>query len=140
MTKPHFYWYVGLNWRLPRNDYKKDIRNGSVGKVLGFNDEDVTIDFEGNIVELDLNDLVNIERAYAMTVHKSQGSQYERVIVVVKNSRNLDRHLLYTAVTRAKQQVIFVGCRDTFHSALEKSNALNRNTLLATHLMRCNFK
>ena len=131
---------IGEMVMFTRNDYKKDIRNGSVGKVLGFNDEDVTIDFEGNIVELDLNDLVNIERAYAMTVHKSQGSQYERVIVVVKNSRNLDRHLLYTAVTRAKQQVIFVGCRDTFHSALEKSNALNRNTLLATHLMRCNFK
>ncbi|WP_417671628.1 ATP-binding domain-containing protein [Pseudoalteromonas tetraodonis] len=119
-----------------RNDYKKDIRNGSVGKVLSSNDEAVTIDFEGNIVELALNDLCNIERAYAMTVHKSQGSQYERVIIVVKNSRNIDRHLLYTAVTRAKKQAILVGCRCTFYSALQKSNALNRRTLLYNHFER----
>ena len=71
-----------------------------------------------------------------MTVHKSQGSQYERVIIVVKNSRNIDRHLLYTAVTRAKKQAIFVGCRCTFYSALQKSNALNRRTLLHNHFER----
>ena len=100
------------------------------------NVENVTIDFEGNIVELALNDLVNIERAYAMTVHKSQGSQYERVIVVVKSTRNLDRHLLYTAVTRAKQQVVLIGSHKVFLSALVRSNALNRNTLLAAHLMQ----
>ncbi|TLX46410.1 hypothetical protein C1E24_13660 [Pseudoalteromonas phenolica] len=127
---------VGEMVMFTRNDYKKDIRNGSVGKVLSFNDETVTIDFEGNIVELALNDLCNIERAYAMTVHKSQGSQYERVIIVVKNSRNIDRHLLYTAVTRAKKQAIFVGCRCTFYSALQKSNALNRRTLLHNHFER----
>ena len=124
---------VGEMVMFTRNDYDKDIRNGSVGKVISFDDETVTIDFEGNIVELAMVDLINIERAYALTVHKSQGSQYERIIVVVKKSRNLDRHLLYTAVTRAKQQVIFVGCRDTFYSALEKSNALNRQTLLFKH-------
>jgi len=127
---------VGEMVMFTRNDYKKDIRNGSVGKVLSSNDEAVTIDFEGNIVELALNDLCNIERAYAMTVHKSQGSQYERVIIVVKNSRNIDRHLLYTAVTRAKKQAILVGCRCTFYSALQKSNALNRRTLLYNHFER----
>ncbi|GAC09466.1 AAA family ATPase [Paraglaciecola chathamensis] len=127
---------VGEMVMFTRNDYKKDIRNGSVGKVLSFGDEDVIIDFEGNIVVLALNDLVNIERAYAMTVHKSQGSQYERVIVVIKNSRNIDRHLLYTAATRAKKQAIFVGCRCTFYSALLKSNALNRRTLLHNHFER----
>lgn len=127
---------IGEMVMFTRNDYKKDIRNGSVGKVMTCNVENVTIDFEGNIVELALNDLVNIERAYAMTVHKSQGSQYERVIVVVKSTRNLDRHLLYTAVTRAKQQVVLIGSHKVFLSALDRSNALNRNTLLAAHLMQ----
>lgn len=124
---------IGEMVMFTRNDYKKDIRNGSVGKVLSFNDETVTVDFEDNIVELELNELVNIERAYAITVHKSQGSQYERVIVVVKNSRNLDRHLLYTAATRAKKQVVFVGCLQSFYAALKKSHALTRRTLLENH-------
>jgi|TARA_B100001059_G_C17838501_1_gene590116 exodeoxyribonuclease V alpha subunit len=127
---------VGEMIMFTRNDYKKDIRNGSVGKVLSFNTNAVTVDFEGNIVDLALSDLTYIERAYAMTVHKSQGSQYERAIIVVKNTRNLDRHLLYTAVTRAKQQVVFVGCLSIFYSALDKSNALSRKTLLANHLKK----
>jgi exodeoxyribonuclease V alpha subunit len=127
---------VGEMIMFTRNDYKKDIRNGSVGKVLSFSTNAVTVDFEGNIVDLSLSDLAYIERAYAMTVHKSQGSQYERAIVVVKNTKNLDRHLLYTAVTRAKQQVVFIGSQHIFYSALSKSNALNRKTLLVNHLER----
>jgi exodeoxyribonuclease V alpha subunit len=69
-----------------------------------------------------------------MTVHKSQGSQFNRVIVAMKDSRNLDRHLIYTAVTRAKHQVVFIGDKDAFYGALERSNTLSRHTLLAKHL------
>jgi exodeoxyribonuclease V alpha subunit len=92
------------------------------------------IDFEGNVVTLSLNEMRNLEHAYAMTVHKSQGSQFERVIVSMRDSRNLDRHLIYTAVTRAKHQVVFVGDKQALYGALQRSNASNRNTLLAMHL------
>jgi exodeoxyribonuclease V alpha subunit len=117
-----------------RNDYEKDIRNGSVGKVIDQNENGAIVDFEGNIVTLTLNDMTNLELAYAMTVHKSQGSQFDRVIVAIKDCRNLDRHLIYTAVTRAKYQVVFVGDKQAFYGALQRSNSFNRYTLLAKHL------
>jgi exodeoxyribonuclease V alpha subunit len=53
--------------------------------------------------------LPNLELAYAITVHKSQGSQFKRIIIPVRRSRLLDRNLLYTAITRAQTQVILVG-------------------------------
>ena len=117
-----------------RNDYQKDIRNGSVGKVMAFNHNCVTVDFEGNTTELSISELSNLEHAYALTVHKAQGSQFERVIVVIKESRNLDRHLIYTALTRAKKQVIFVGQQQNMYSGLALSNAQKRHTKLTTFL------
>jgi len=117
-----------------RNDYEKDIRNGSVGKVLAFSQDSVTVDFEGNTTELSISELSNLEHAYALTVHKAQGSQFERVIVIIKESRNLDRHLIYTALTRAKKQVVFVGQRQSMYSGLSVSNAHKRHTKLPKFL------
>lgn len=117
-----------------RNDYQKDIRNGSVGKVLAYSHDSVTVDFEGNTTELSISELSNLEHAYALTVHKAQGSQFERVIVIIKESRNLDRHLIYTALTRAKKQVVFVGQRQSMYSGLSVSNAHKRHTNLPKFL------
>jgi exodeoxyribonuclease V alpha subunit len=117
-----------------RNDYEKDIRNGSVGRVIGQGEDGTIIDFEGNVVTISLNDMRNLEHAYAMTVHKSQGSQFDRVIVSMIDSINLDRHLIYTAVTRAKHQVVILGSKQAFYDALQRSHASNRHTLLAKHL------
>lgn len=117
-----------------KNDYTRDIRNGSVGTIVEQSGSEIIIDFEGNMVVFSWDDLSDLEFAYAMTVHKSQGSQYDRVVVVIKKSLNLDRHLLYTAITRAKHQVVFVGDLSQFKLALTKSNALSRHTLLAHHI------
>ena len=116
------------------NDYEKGIRNGSIGKVIGKINNGISVDFDGNIVSLSLHEMTYLEHAYCLTVHKSQGSQFERVIVVVRNNRNLDRHLVYTALTRAKKQVVFVGDKSAFNRALETSNAHKRHTKLAEHL------
>lgn len=116
-----------------RNDYDRGIRNGSIGKLIKQTKDGVLADFEGNEVILSLDDLQHIEHSYAMTVHKSQGSQFERVIVVIKETRNLDRHLIYTALTRAKFQVVFIGNKNTLYKALKVSKALSRNTLLNYH-------
>jgi exodeoxyribonuclease V alpha subunit len=115
------------------NDYERDIRNGSIGKVLEQKGNEVIIDFTGRIVNLPASKLCSLDFAYALTVHKSQGSQFDRVVVIVKQSRNLDRHMLYTAITRAKKQVVLIGDRNAFINALSQSNALNRHTLLTHH-------
>jgi exodeoxyribonuclease V alpha subunit len=60
-----------------------------------------------------------LELAYAITVHKSQGSQFQRVIIPVRRSRLLDRNLLYTAITRAQTQVILVGDMAAAKAAVE---------------------
>lgn len=117
-----------------RNDYEKDIRNGSIGKVYERTIDGITVDFEGKKINLSFSEMQHLEHAYGLTIHKSQGSQFERVVVVIKDSRNLDRHLIYTALTRAKKQVVFVGDKHTFYKALGISNAHKRFTKLTQHL------
>jgi exodeoxyribonuclease V alpha subunit len=77
----------------------------------------------------------NMELAYAITVHKAQGSQWERIVVPVFDSRLLDRTLLYTAITRAQSQVVLVGDRNAFERAvMEPSSASRRETAMLMHL------
>lgn len=115
-----------------RNDYSRNIRNGSVGKVIGYDSDEQTIrlDFNGNIVSFHISETPYLEHASAMTIHKSQGSQYKRVIVIVKDCNMMDRHLLYTAITRAEEQVVFIGSKDVFYKKLMISNASERLTLM----------
>ncbi|MBJ3784191.1 AAA family ATPase [Devosia sediminis] len=91
-----------------KNDYQRGLRNGSLGKVLA-HDEGLVCDFDGQEHRFSQQDLSDLMLAYAMTVHKSQGSQFKRVIVPVQRSRILDRTLIYTAVTRATDQVVLIG-------------------------------
>lgn len=113
-----------------RNDYDRDIGNESIGKLIKY---DFLADFKRNKVNLFLEDLQHIGYSYAMTVHKFQGNQFEKVIAVIKETRNLDLHLIYTALTRAKFQVIFIGNKNTLYKVLKVPKALSRNTLLCFH-------
>lgn len=101
------------------NDWEKNLQNGSLGTLMSV--ESPVADYppgqvlgrilwdDGEQRELTPDLLPNLELAYAITIHKSQGSQFRRVIIPVTKSRLLDRTLLYTAVTRAEKQVILVG-------------------------------
>ncbi|WP_127752629.1 AAA family ATPase [Devosia sp. 1566] len=91
-----------------KNDYRRDLRNGSLGTVVSLGDG-VECDIDGRRHVFSGRDLADLQLAYAMTVHKSQGSQFRRVIVPIQRSRVLDRTLVYTAVTRATEQVMLVG-------------------------------
>ena len=101
------------------NDWEKNLQNGSLGVVVSANKQEATEDSAtcfGHILwddgvkrEITQDLLHNLELAYAITVHKSQGSQFKRIIIPVRRSRLLDRNLLYTAITRAQSQVILVG-------------------------------
>lgn len=98
-----------------QNDYEKDLMNGSLGKVAGATPDGLAIDWENGPQIID--DLKRLELAYAITVHKSQGSQFKRCVIPIFKNRLLDRTMLYTAVTRSEEQVILFGDR----KALEQS-------------------
>ena len=105
-----------------RNDYERGLMNGSLGTIVQIAPYGgvLVADFEGEQHVLTGEDLVNIELAYAITCHKAQGSQFKRVVIPVVRSRLLDHALIYTALTRAVEQVVFVGDVEALHLAIKK--------------------
>jgi exodeoxyribonuclease V alpha subunit len=108
--------------------------NGSLGKVVSTEDNLVVAWDEG---EMQIGDTRDMDLAYAITVHKAQGSQFSCVVVPVLESRLLDRTLIYTAITRAQNQVVLVGDRSAFERAvLEQPNTNRRQTALWSYMNR----
>jgi exodeoxyribonuclease V alpha subunit len=125
-----------------RNDYPLGLRNGSLGFIeeamhATLPDSPVLrANFEGLRVDISAKDLAHLTHAYGITFHKSQGSQFKRVIVVLKRSRVLTREALYTALTRGVEQVVLVGSRkDLTEAVLTPPTSKGRHTLLGS-LMR----
>jgi exodeoxyribonuclease V alpha subunit len=114
--------YVGRPVIVTRNDYFNQVFNGDVGLVVvGANGPVAAFqDASGDFRELAMSRLSDIETWWAMTIHKSQGSEFERVIVALPRppSPILTRELLYTAVTRAKQQVTVVAAEESLRAAI----------------------
>lgn len=107
------------------SDQSRDLRNGSLGRLI----KPDLAEFEGREVWLSTDDAKNIDLAYCLTVHKSQGSQWDRVIVPLFNStRNsfVERSLIYTAITRAAKQVVVVGDHEAYVDAVCSETAANR--------------
>lgn len=104
------------------NDYQKELWNGSLGRIEKIVDSNgrrsLLCSLDGARHEIPEEEFYRIELAYAITVHKSQGSQFNRVIVPVFGSRLLDRTLIYTALTRGMEQVVFIGDRNAFDAAV----------------------
>ncbi len=102
------------------NDYERGLMNGALGHVLEVDDEGgLEIEFDGERHSFTPTELLDrIELAYAISVHKSQGSQFKRVAVVVGKSRLLDHALVYTGLTRGVEQVVFLGDQDAFEHAV----------------------
>jgi exodeoxyribonuclease V alpha subunit len=102
-----------------RNDYQRELFNGSLGQVRAVRDGgQLLCEFDG--VEQKLEDLIDLQLAYGITVHKSQSSQFPRVIVPIARNRMLDRTLIYTALTRAVYQAVSVGYWAAFCDAISK--------------------
>ncbi len=118
------------------NDYELGLMNGSLGVVKAIEPEGLRVAWdEGELVIKEEDVAEKMDLAYAITVHKSQGSQWERVVVPVFQSRLLDRTLLYTAITRAQSQVVLVGDRAAFQKAVQQpSSASRRQTAMKFHL------
>ena len=122
-----------------RNNYDKEVFNGDLGIVSGKDDEEgsLEIDFEGRRVLYETGDLGEIVLAYAITVHKSQGSEFPCVIIPLHTTHYplLQRNLIYTAVTRGRNLVILVGSKKAINIAIQNARVVQRNTMLRERLM-----
>jgi exodeoxyribonuclease V alpha subunit len=104
------------------NDYRRGLWNGSLGRIdrvmSSAGVRAMACCLDGAEHELLEEDFQHVDLAYAITVHKAQGSQFKRVIVPVTRSRLLDHTLIYTALTRGIEQVVFIGDRNAFDRAI----------------------
>jgi len=121
-----------------KNNYQKEVYNGDIGVVRGFDQQktELAVEYYGRIVHYDTSELDQITIAYAISVHKSQGSEYPAVIVplVTQHYVLLQRNLLYTAMTRGKKLVILIGTPKALHIALKNDKPQMRLTSLAGRL------
>jgi exodeoxyribonuclease V alpha subunit len=119
-----------------KNDYEKGVFNGDIGKIWAIQKDVIYVRYPEQDVRYEGKDIDEITLAYAITVHKSQGSEYHTVIMVLVNSHYimLQRNLLYTAVTRAKRRVILVGTEKALQAAVSNVRTSRRFTLLAQRL------
>ena len=118
------------------NNYELEVFNGEIGVIYGISKTDVLIRFIHKDVRLSIDEIHMIMPAYAITVHKSQGSEYGTVIIpfIPMYSNMLQRNLLYTAVTRAKKKAIIIGTKAAIERAVHTVNIEDRYTLFTERL------
>ncbi len=124
-----------IEWYGKNHENGRGIFNGDVGIVEKIDNEDRTIfaDFLGKKVKYDFREIEEFDLSYAITVHKSQGSEYPIVIIPISSSCPpllCTRNLIYTAITRASQLVIIIGSSDVFFEMINNNSKLKRNTYL----------
>lgn len=121
-----------------QNNYQKEVFNGDVGFISQIDhvDGELEVDFDGRKVVYEFGELDEISLAYALTIHKSQGSEYPAVVMPIHTQHfiMLQRNLLYTGVTRGKNLVILVGTRKALGIAVRKQEQGNRYTALVERL------
>jgi len=120
------------------NNYEKEVFNGDIGRVVGIEQEEqkLAVRYEDRVVEYDWSQLDELVLAYAISIHKSQGSEYPAVVVPIlpQHYVMLQRNLLYTAITRAKKLVVLVGSRRAIAMAAKNNRVQHRYTALAARL------
>jgi len=122
-----------------RNNYDKEVFNGDIGRISGIRSEDrqITISFDNRDIVYDFNGLDEIILAYAVSVHKSQGSEYPVVILPILTQHYilLQRNLIYTAVTRGRNLVVMVGSRKALAIGVNNNKTQQRFTRLSYRLI-----
>ncbi|HOP47906.1 MAG TPA: ATP-dependent RecD-like DNA helicase [Desulfobacteraceae bacterium] len=121
-----------------RNNYDREVFNGDIGKIgnIDFVNQEVSVSFDGRDVVYNFSDLDEIVLAYAVSVHKSQGSDYPAVIIPILTQHYmlLQRNLVYTAVTRGRELVVIVGTRKALGIAVKNNKTKKRYTYLKYRL------
>jgi exodeoxyribonuclease V alpha subunit len=123
-----------------RNDYDKDVFNGDIGSVLHADRAKyrLFVDFDGRTVSYEKDELNDITLAYAVSVHKAQGSEYQAVIMplLTQHFIMLQRNLFYTALTRAKKLSVVIGSYKALWIAIKNDKPVKRNSLVRDKLVR----
>jgi exodeoxyribonuclease V alpha subunit len=123
-----------------KNNYDLNIFNGDIGTAVGYDmaENALIFDFYGETVKVKESELQHLSLAYAATIHKSQGSEYKAVILLMLKQHGimLQRNLLYTGITRAKQRLVVVGSKQAIAQATRNIKPVQRNTLLWHRLSR----
>jgi len=117
-----------------KNNYEKDVYNGDIGFISGIDMEmeEITVNFDGRNVSYDFSELDEISLSYAISIHKSQGSEFKCVIIPILTSHYmlLQRNLLYTAITRARELAVIVGSKKAIGMAVNRNIVEKRYTSL----------
>ena len=125
-----------------RNNYDYDVYNGDIGRIVGIDqiDKQVEVRFPDKLVAYDMADLNELVLAYATTIHKAQGSEYPAVVMPINTQHYimLQRNLLYTGITRAKELVVIVGTKQALGICIRNNQVMERNSYLAERLQRSN--
>ncbi len=120
------------------NNYQKEVFNGDIGRITGIDidDHEVHVDFDGRRLVYDFGELDELALAYALTIHKSQGSEYPAVVIPLHTQHYLmlQRNLLYTGITRGKRLVALVGSRKALALAVQRQDTNRRYTALCRRL------
>ena len=116
-----------------KNNYEKNVFNGDIGFITDIHSDEILVDYDGMSVSYDYGELEELQLAYCLTIHKSQGSEYKVVIMPLATQHYvmLDKNLLYTGVTRAKDLFILIATDKVLRMAVSKENANSRNSGLA---------
>ena len=129
---------VGDKVMQTRNNYDKEVFNGDIGFIhsIDHSDNSLEIDMDGSYVGYDLSETSDLMHAYCISTHRSQGSEYPAVVmpILTQHYMMLQRNLLYTAITRAKQMVVLVGTRKALHIAVNNNRVAERHSGLLHRL------
>jgi exodeoxyribonuclease V alpha subunit len=123
-----------------KNNYYKEVFNGDLGQVCGYLPEtrQLQVDFEGRVLTYEPGESDEITLAYAVTVHKAQGSEFPGVLLVLTTHHYmlLQRNLLYTAITRGRRLVVVLGSKKAMAIAIKNDRPIRRYTDLARALRK----
>ncbi|HXX80138.1 MAG TPA: ATP-binding domain-containing protein, partial [Thermodesulfovibrionales bacterium] len=121
-----------------RNNYDKEVFNGDIGRITRIDreEQEVVVNYDGRAVPYEYTELDEIVHAYAVSVHKSQGSEYPVVVIPILTQHYmlLQRNLLYTGITRGKKMVVLVGTKKAIAIAIKNNKPQKRYTLLRERL------
>lgn len=121
-----------------RNNYDYDVFNGDIGRIVGIDQVEKLLEvrFSDKQVVYDMADLNELVLAYATTIHKAQGSEYPVVVLPLHTQHYimLQRNLLYTGITRAKEMVVIVGTKQALNICIRNNQVIRRNSYLAERL------
>ena len=121
------------------NDPDNNVYNGDIGEVIRIKDKDIFIDYNDNIVKITTCMYSNIKLGYVISIHKSQGSEFDVVVIIVLNKfyNMLYKKLIYTAVTRARKKLIILGEVSALKRAISNEKEENRKTNLKNFILDC---